>query len=91
METASFDGFLKTLFYIIMFYYVFKFVAKLLLPVVVKKVVEKASQNFQNQYQNNGANSQYSVNDEVILDTANAKQSKEKKKVGDYVDYEEIE
>ena len=91
METASFDGFLITLFYIIVFYYVFKFAAKLLLPVVVKKVVDKATQNFQNQYQNNNANSQYSVKDEVVLDTANAKQSKVKKKVGDYVDYEEIE
>ena len=52
MEMASFAGFIETLFYILMFYYVFKFLARLFLPYMVKKVVEKAGQNFQEQYQN---------------------------------------
>ena len=45
METASFNGFLKILLYIVAFYYIFKFLARLFLPIVVKKVVEKAGQN----------------------------------------------
>ncbi|PTT15771.1 DUF4834 domain-containing protein, partial [Flavobacterium sp. HMWF030] len=32
-----------------------------------------------------------SNNDEIIIDTANAKKPRETKKVGDYVDYEEID
>lgn len=92
METASFDGFIKTLLYIVVFFYIFKFVAKLLLPLVVKKVVEKATQNFQNQQQNRyQSNAQQPNKDEIIIDTTNAKTSKEKNKVGDYVDYEEID
>jgi hypothetical protein len=32
MQTASFTGFIRILFYILAFYYIFKFLAKLLLP-----------------------------------------------------------
>lgn len=93
MQYASFSGFIRTLFYIMAFYYIFKFLARLFLPVLVKKVVEKAGENFQKQQQNYQANSwqRTSNNDEIIIDTANAKKSRETKKVGDYVDYEEID
>lgn len=93
MQTASFSGFIETLFFIILFYYVFKFLAKLFLPVLVKKVVEKAGQNFQ-QHQQQAQNSTWkktSNNDEIIMNTANSKNPRETKKVGDYVDYEEID
>jgi hypothetical protein len=93
MQEASFSGFIKAIFYIIAFYYIFKFLARLFLPVIVKKVVEKAGENFQKQQQNAQGNSwQRKPNsDEVIIDTANAKKSRETKKVGEYVDYEEID
>ncbi len=67
--------------------------AKLFLPVLVKKVVEKAGQNFQ-QHQQQAQNSTWkktSNNDEIIMNTANSKNPRETKKVGDYVDYEEID
>jgi hypothetical protein len=60
-----------------------KFLARLFLPVIAKKVVEKASQQFQQQqenYQNQNTN-QNQTN----------QKPKEKKIVGDYVDFEEIE
>lgn len=93
MQEASFSGFIRTLFYIIAFYYIFKFLAKLFLPLLVKKVVEKAGENFQKQQQNAQDNFRQKTpnNDEIIIDTANAKKNRETKKVGDYVDYEEIE
>ncbi len=93
MQEASFSGFLKAIFYIIAFYYIFKFLARLFLPILVKKVVEKAGENFQKQQQNARGNSwQKTVNnDEIIIDTSNAKKARETKKVGDYVDYEEID
>jgi hypothetical protein len=96
MQLASFSGFVRTLFYMIMFYYVFKFLAKLFLPILVKKAVEKAGENFQQQQQY--AQQQYAQNsrrynnkDEIIVDTARSKNPKETKKVGEYVDYEEID
>jgi len=93
MQEASFSGFIRTLLYIMAFYYIFKFLARLFFPIVVKKVVEKASENFQKQQQNAQSNSWQKTpnNDEIIINTANAKKTRETKKVGDYVDYEEID
>ena len=93
MQEASFSGFIKTLIYIIAIYYIIKFLARLFLPILVKKVVEKTGENFQKQQQQARANSWQKTqnNDEVVIDTFSAKKPRETKKVGDYVDYEEIE
>ncbi|PIF62201.1 DUF4834 family protein [Flavobacterium sp. 11] len=93
MQTASFTGFIKALFYMIAFYYIFRFLAKLFLPLLVKKVVEKAGENMQKQQQYAQDNTwkKTQSKDEVIYNTANAKNLRETKKVGDYVDYEEID
>lgn len=93
MQTASFYGFIRTIFYIIAFYYIFRFLARLFLPLLLKKVVEKAGENFQQQQQRyqQGNWNQSQANDEIIYNTSNTKNPRETKKVGDYVDYEEIE
>ena len=92
MQTASFTGFVETIFYIVAFYYIFKFLAKLFLPVLVKKAVEKAGQNFQQQYQSqNYQKYNTSSRDEIISDNVKTDKPRETKKVGEYVDYEEIE
>ena len=93
MQTASFPGFIKTIFYILMFYYIFEFLARLFLPLLVKKVVEKAGEKFQKQQQNSQDNSWKKTpnNDEIIYNPTNAKNPQETKKVGDYIDYEEID
>jgi hypothetical protein len=62
----------------------------------VKKVVQKAGDNFQRQYQQNQQNQsntwhKKSNNEEVIIDTSNAKKSRKTNKIGEYVDYEEID
>lgn len=93
MQDASFVGFIKTIIYIVAIFYIVKFLARLFLPILVKKVVQKAGENFQKQQQNAQDNSweRKPNNDEIIIDVSNAKKSRETKKVGDYVDYEEID
>ncbi|MFH6972482.1 DUF4834 family protein [Flavobacterium petrolei] len=93
MQTASFIGFIKAIFYMIAFYYIFRFLAKLFLPLIVKKVVEKAGENMQKQQQYAQDNTwkKTQSKDEVIYNTTNSKNPRETKKVGDYVDYEEID
>ncbi len=93
MQTASFNGFIKAVFYFLAFYYIFKFLAKLFLPLLIKKVVEKAGENFQNQHQNAQDNTwrKTSNNEEIIIDKSKVKNPRETKKVGEYVDYEELE
>ena len=92
MQTASFNGFIRTLFYFLAFYYIIKFLARLFLPLLVKKVVEKAGENFHKQQQGQDDSWKKTSNDEdVVYNTSNAKKPHETKKVGDYVDYEEID
>ena len=91
MDTASFNGFLRTVVYIIFFYYAFRFIAKLLFPVLVKKAVEHAEAKFRSQY--GGFPSQEhnrKPDGDISIDTTNTKASREKRKVGEYVDFEEI-
>jgi uncharacterized membrane-anchored protein YitT (DUF2179 family) len=87
METASFTGFIKMIFEIILFFYVIKFLAKLFLPVLAKKVVQKAQENFE-KHQSNVFNT--NQNDQIINNPKSDK-PRETKKVGEYVDFEEID
>ncbi|MBF6641023.1 DUF4834 domain-containing protein [Flavobacterium sp. J49] len=82
METASMPGFVRTILWIIAIYYIFKFLARLFLPVVAKKVVEKATQQFQQQQQ------QYQQQQQA--QATKTEKPKEKKIVGEYIDFEEI-
>jgi hypothetical protein len=93
MQEASFSSFLRTVFYILMFYYLFKFLARLFLPMLVKKAVEKAGENFQKQqqYTQDSAWKKAQYNEEVVYKETQSKNPRETKKVGDYVDYEEID
>lgn len=93
MQYASFEGFLRTLIYFIAIYYIIKILAKIFFPILLKKVVEKAGDNFKKQQQYSQQNSwqKKSSNEEISIDMTNAKKSRETKKVGDYVDYEEID
>lgn len=94
MQEASFSGLMRAIVFMIAFYYIFKFLARIFLPVLVKKAVEKAGENFQRQHQYSQGNTwqnNRNNNDEIIIDTANVKNPRETKKVGDYVDYEEID
>lgn len=75
-------GFVKTILWIIAIYYIFKFLARLFLPVVAKKVVEKAAQQFQQQQQQ--------FQEQQQTQSSKTEKPKEKKIVGDYIDFEEI-
>lgn len=93
MQEASFSNFIRTVFYILMFYYLFKFLARLFLPMLVKKAVEKAGESFQKQqqYAQDSAWKKAQNDDEIIYKETDSKNPRETKKVGDYVDYEEID
>ena len=97
MDTASSTGLIKTIVFIILAYYAVKFFIRLFFPIVVRKVVSKAEESFREQYQTNQQRSSYtsqqshSFGDEIISETAKSNNPKSTKKVGEYVDYEEIE
>lgn len=88
MEMASFTGFVKTLLYIILGYYALKFLMRVFAPILVQKTAQKVHQKMEEQMrnqQNAYKNTQQSQN------TTQKEMPKEKKKVGEYVDFEEID
>jgi len=92
LETASFNGFLRTLLYIVAFYYIFKFLARIFFPILVKKAVEKAGEQFQQQQHQYQSNQNYKASSkDEIINTPKSDMPRETKKVGEYVDYEEID
>jgi len=92
MDHASFLNFIKTVVIIILVYYLLKFAFKLLAPYLLNKAVSKVSENFQKQqqaYQNQ--NSQQTQQADFESELKQNKIPKERKKVGEYIDFEEVD
>lgn len=86
-------GLLRTLFFILLFYYGFKFLARLFTPFLMKKAKEtiqkKASEQFDRQQKQH---QEPSVKEgETIIDKKPGNEKESNKSVGEYVNFEEIE
>ncbi|GAA4049141.1 DUF4834 domain-containing protein [Flavobacterium chungnamense] len=86
MQEAGLPTLVRNLIVIVAIYYIVKFLARLFLPVIAKKVVEKATQQFQEQAQQQ--NQQYQDN---FNTSTKSDKPRETKKVGEYIDYEEVD
>ncbi len=84
MQEASLSNLIEDIVVILLIYYAIKFLAKLFLPVLAKKVVEKAGEQFRQQQEQQQQAS-------ATPPTGKRDISHETKKVGDYIDYEEVE
>lgn len=96
MDQASLQGFFKTVLIIVLIYYFIRFAFKLLAPYLMKKAVDKLNDNFQQKqraYQNQyeGASGNEMREDDFESSLKQNKIPKERKKVGEYIDYEEVE
>lgn len=82
-------GLLRTIFFILLFYYGFKFLMRLFAPFLIKKATEKMQEKAQQQY---GNQQQSTVKEgETVIDKAPRNQRQSKDDVGEYVDFEEID
>ncbi|GAL63230.1 MULTISPECIES: DUF4834 family protein [Algibacter] len=82
-------GLLRTIFIIVLVYYLFKVLSRIFAPLLMKFAVKKAEERFGGQFQKQ---QQEPVNKEgeVTIDKIpNTRTSN--KDVGDYVDYEEVD
>jgi hypothetical protein len=77
---AGFVSFFRTLLIIILLYYGFRFLVKLLFPIVIKKYAEKQHSAFSG---NRTSTSSSSPNEKKKRSSGD--------KLGEYVDYEEVE
>jgi hypothetical protein len=83
-------GLLKTIFFIVLFYYAFKYLSRLFAPYLVKKAAETMQKKAEQQYR--GKQSASSVREgETIIDKKPRNQQQSNNSVGEYVDFEEID
>ena len=83
-------GLLKTLVYILLFYYAFKFLAKLLAPFLLKKVADTVQKKAEEQF--GGEQPKSNIKEgETIIDKALKNINQSNNSVGEYVDFEEID
>ncbi|MGY5846768.1 DUF4834 family protein [Salegentibacter sp. HM20] len=94
MLTASFSGVLKTILIILLVYFGFKILIRWFGPLILKWFLKKAGKQFQSQFdqfqqQSRGRSSQ--PEGKVSIDKKPKNNRRGNKKVGEYIDYEEID
>lgn len=90
MQYANLTNLIKNILIIVFIWYAVKFLFRLFFPVLVKAAVNKAGQNFQQQQQQYQQRSQNQTQD-FTAPTVNSDKPREKKKVGEYIDFEELD
>lgn len=83
-------GLLKTIFFLITFYYLFKIIGRLLLPYVMKKGMERMQQQQQNAATNYRQQSQQREGKVTVQRKAQKKSGVVDDNEGEYVDFEEV-
>lgn len=90
MEMASFTGFFRAILIIILVWYAFKFLARIFGPMLVQKAASKMQEKMQQKMSEQMRN-QAPFGNQNNSQTSKPEFPKEKKKVGEYVDFEEVD
>ena len=86
-------SFLTTILIILLVYYLFKIIIKLVAPKLLNYAGKKAEQHFREKFEGFGSAAQTKNTSEgdVIIDPSKNKKANTSKKVGEYIDFEEID
>lgn len=90
MNEASFESVLKTVLIILLIYFGFKIFIKWFGPLILKWFLKRIGQKVQQQF-TGSASSKPKKKQKVVIDSDIPKTGKSNKKVGEYIDFEEIE
>ncbi|WP_405296778.1 DUF4834 family protein [Algibacter sp. Ld11] len=82
-------GLLRTIFIIVLVYYLFKVLSRIFAPFLMKFAVKKAEERFGGQFQKQQQQPAKKEGEVTIDKIPNTRTSN--KDVGDYVDYEEVD
>ncbi len=96
IQEASVMGLLKTVLIILLFYFGFKILARLFAPLLLRFVAKKAEQKFGDQFggfknQANQKQQQKQKEGETVIDKMPNQNKTSSDKVGEYIDYEEVD
>ncbi|WP_347926075.1 DUF4834 family protein [Pontimicrobium sp. SW4] len=92
LQYASLVGFLRTILIILLIWYGIKILSRIFAPVLMRYVAKKAEQKFGGQFnQHQQPQPQKKKEGEISIDKMPNENTSSNKKVGEYVDYEEID
>ncbi|TDU39946.1 uncharacterized protein DUF4834 [Gelidibacter sediminis] len=91
MQVASFTGFLRTILIIMLVWYGVKILMRFFAPYVVRYMSKKMQERFSGQFQQEQEAKNRPKEGETIIDKIPERRQTSDKKVGEYVDYEEID
>ena len=92
LQYASFIGFIKTIFILLLVYYGVKFLSRLFAPILMRFVAKKTEQSFGQKFdQHQNKQEPLQKEGEVSIDKTPKQNKASNKDVGEYVDYEEID
>lgn len=84
--------FLKTILIVLLVYFGLKFLIRLATPYLMRYISKKAGQQFEQFFGNNpNTNAQREPEGSITIDKKPSHNSQTSKKVGEYVEYEEVE
>lgn len=92
LQYASLTGFLRTILIILLVWYGIRILSRIFAPILMRYVAKKAEQKFGgqfNQYQQ--PEPKKKKEGEISIDKMPNEKTSSNKKVGEYVDYEEID
>ncbi|MEZ4792333.1 MAG: DUF4834 family protein [Gelidibacter sp.] len=92
LQMASFTGLLRTILIIVLVYYGLKILMRLLAPYMVQYMSKKMQEGFGEQFhQHQNTDRNRPKDGETVIDKMPHQQKTSDKKVGEYIDYEEID
>ncbi len=92
LQMASFMGFLRTILIILLVWYGVKILLRFFSPYLVKYMSKKMQERFGQQFPPNQQNDRNRPKEgETVIDKMPHQQKTSDKKVGEYIDYEEID
>lgn len=91
LQEASLTGFLRTILIILLVYYGIKILTRMFAPYLVRYMSKKMQQRYGGQFQQYQEPRTQQKEGETVIDKIPKKDSSSNKKVGEYIDYEEID
>lgn len=91
MQMASITGFLRTILIILLVYYGVKILMRLFAPYFVRYMSKKMQERYGGQFQQKPQERNRPRDGETVIDKMPEQRESSDKKVGEYIDFEEID
>lgn len=91
LQEASLYGFVRTILIILLVYYGLKILSRIFAPILVKYMSKKMQQKFEGQFGQQPRQEQRHKEGETVIDKIPNSSKTSDKKVGEYIDYEELD